>query len=175
MSKNWTNEDVIRINQRNQGIFAKTKATGNNGMEEDAKTTKTRKPSIQHESLLQQRCVAWFRAKYPKLSGLLIAIPNAQKRQVKYSKKGRAYVPSANRQIAEGMTAGVADLQLIKSKWTDGIVSFHGLWIEMKFGNGKQSEFQKEFQKNVESQWYQYVVCRSEQEFQDALNEYLKA
>ena len=82
---------------------------------------------------------------------------------------------------AEGVTAGVADLLLLVPNKI-----FHGLCIEMKIvreyvdGDGKfqrkksyQEKEQKEWQSLVENQGYMYVVCRTADEFQHIVDNYL--
>ena len=68
----------------------------------------------------------------------------------------------------EGMRSGVADLILLVPK---GLI--HGLCIEMKTEKGKQSDEQKEFEKQVIAQGYSYEVCRSLEEFMKVINKYL--
>lgn len=110
------------------------------------------------ESDLQARCVAWFDRKYPKYTQLLFAIPNGGHR----SKATAAVLKS------EGVRRGVADLFLAIP-----IMGIAGLFIEMKFKKGKQSAEQMEFQKQVESVGYKYVVCSSETNFQETITSYL--
>lgn len=75
---------------------------------------------------------------------------------------------------SEGQKRGVADLFLSIPRnapldnWKK-----HGLYIETKTDIGKQSKEQKEFQKAVESQGYQYTICRSIEEFIKTINDYL--
>ena len=42
--------------------------------------------------------------------------------------------------------------------------NFIPLWLEAKTGSGRQSEFQKSFQADVERRGHQYVVCRDSRE-----------
>lgn len=68
---------------------------------------------------------------------------------------------------AEGQLAGAADLWLSvpSGKW-------HGMYIEMKAGKGTQSEHQKAFQA-ANGRDYLYTVCRTFDEFRNAVNDYL--
>jgi len=119
--------------------------------------SKQRKPMSHEESNLQQQCVTWFRLVHPEL--VLFAIPNAAKR-------GKALASIMKR---EGMLAGVADLFLMcpsKEK--------HGLFIEMKTEDGKQTDTQKAFAWNSRSKGYAYELCRSFDEFRDIITKYLK-
>lgn len=125
------------------------------------------------ESRLQRACITWFRHQHPKLT--IFAIPNGGKRGV----------IEASIMKGEGVLAGVADLFLAVGKRTEvstlkahsngqHLVYNHGYFIEMKIGNGKQTEHQKSFQKAVEEQGYKYSVVRSLDEFISVINEYLK-
>ena len=112
---------------------------------------------MQHnESKLQIECVRWFRLAYPKLT--LFAIPNG----------GRRGKIEASIMKAEGVLAGVSDLFLANAS-----KEHHGIFIEMKHGSGKQTDSQLQFQKSVEEQGYQYIVCKSFDEFKKTIEEYL--
>ncbi len=123
-----------------------------------------KKPRKNDESKIQQSFIRWFSLQYPKLDKLLFAIPNGGKR----SKITASIMKS------EGQKRGVADLFLSIPRnapldnWKK-----HGLYIETKTDIGKQSKEQKEFQKAVESQGYQYTICRSIDEFIKTINDYL--
>lgn len=121
---------------------------------------KDRKATRHEESHLQRQCVAWFRLQYPKLARLLFAVPNGG---------GRSKV-EAGIMKAEGVTAGVSDLILLVPRGGHG-----ALCIEMKTDSrsSRQSEAQKEWQKDVESQGYMYVVVRTLDEFMKVVRDYL--
>lgn len=108
------------------------------------------------ESKLQIECVRWFRLAYPKLT--LFAIPNG----------GRRGKIEASIMKAEGVLAGVADLFLAAPS-----KEYHGIFLEMKHGSGKQTGSQKEFQNNAEAQGYQYTVCKTFDEFKTTIENYL--
>lgn len=122
------------------------------------------------ESVLQQNCVRWFRLQHRDLAMLLNAVPNGAK--VSQSQ--------ARILVAEGLTKGVADLELnvARGPW-------HGLKIEMKqekeeWHAGKRSVTrtyqrpeQRAWQEAVEAQGYKYAVCRSLNEFIDTIENYL--
>jgi hypothetical protein len=57
---------------------------------------------------------------------------------------------------AEGVKAGVADIFICRQS-----SMFNGLFIEVKFGNNKQTEKQIEFQDKVTNEGYLYRVVRS--------------
>ena len=112
-----------------------------------------------NEDKLQAECVRWFRYQYPHYT--LFAIPNGGQRNA---------VTGATLKKT-GTLAGVADLFLMVDKW--GQIMYNGLFIEMKTGKNKQTASQIEFQKKAEGGGYKYAVCRSFDEFQTVINNYL--
>ena len=121
-------------------------------------------PRKNDESKIQQSFIRWFSLQYSKLDKLLFAIPNGGKR----SKITASIMKS------EGQKRGVADLFLSIPKRTYSDIEYkNGLYIETKTEDGTQSKEQKEFQKAVESQGYQYTICRSIEEFIKTINDYL--
>lgn len=112
------------------------------------------------EHRLQSACVKWFRYQYPQYSRLLFAIPNGGARNAATGRKLKE----------EGVVAGVADL-FLSVPGNDGS---HGLYIEMKTLEGRQSDVQKQFQYDVEKQGYKYIVCRSVEEFVETAMCHLK-
>ena len=125
---------------------------------------KPRKKQSNEESKLQQACVKWFNMQYSRYNYILFAIPNGGKRGV----------ITASILKSEGTLAGVADFFLSVPKVTyNKETTKHGLFIEMKTKDGRQSESQKEFQKKVELVGYQYTICRSVEEFIKTINDYL--
>ena len=70
---------------------------------------------------------------------------------------------------AEGMLAGVADLLLLLPAQ-----GYTMLAIEMKTEKGRQSEWQKAWQKELEETGcYRYEVVRSFEQFRKLINDYL--
>jgi hypothetical protein len=124
------------------------------------------------ESKLQIACVTWFNMQWRQYQGLLFAIPNGGKR-------GKV---EAGIMKGEGVVPGVADLMLaVPSTRSIAAVNLrpqyefvHGLFIEMKYGPGKQSPAQIAFEQAVTAQGYQYSVCRTLEEFMNVINTYLK-
>ena len=112
------------------------------------------------ESKLQQACVRWFNYQHPKLRGILFAVPNGGRRD----KETGAMLK------AEGVLRGVADLILLKSN-----AHYGALLIEMKTEKGKQSPNQREWQEKIEKDGYKYVICRSKEDFQREVNNYLSS
>ena len=106
------------------------------------------------EGDIQEACVTWFRYAYPTY--LIFAIPNGGTRNAREAAQIKR----------EGALAGVADLIIV----ADNAV----LFIEMKTKKNKQQESQKRFQEAVERLGHRYVVCHSLQEFQLAVERWLK-
>lgn len=145
-----------------RGLNAKIRGTildnGSNEITiEDLRNKKV--PARHHESQLQQACVRWFRVQYPKLARCLFSIPNEGKR-------GRA---NSMRMKAEGMVAGVPDLFL-----TVPAKPYHGLFIEMKWGDNKPTANQVEFMREADHMGYKTVVVWSFEQFENAIKTYLK-
>jgi len=127
------------------------------------------------ESDIQKACVRLIRTHFKKYSPFLLKVGNGGKRTK----------IAAIRSLAEGELPGAADLFLaypspyIKKLMDSGSwimlrdKGFCGLWIEMKSKAGVQSEKQKEFQMNMESVGYKYVIVRSIDEFLHEMTVYL--
>lgn len=107
---------------------------------------------------LQTACVAWFRYQHPHL--ILFAIPNGAFLQGTPQQRIKQWAKLK----AEGARPGVADLFLAVPTSRGG-----GLFIEMKAGKGKQTQEQIEFERVVRGAGYGYVVCRSLDEFIEAV------
>lgn len=111
------------------------------------------------EHRVQVACVRWFRIAHRDLARVLIAVPNG----------GRRDATTGARLKAEGVVAGVSDLVLFVARG-----GYHGLCIEMKTVNGRQSSSQQAWQRAVMTQGYRYEVVRSVVEFIELIEEYLK-
>ena len=122
------------------------------------RTTKKPITSPLSESRIQHNCLLWFRTQYPALALLMFAVPNGGKRDEATGAKMKY----------EGALAGVSDIILLVPK-----KGYASLCIEMKKPGGKQSEKQKEWQRQVEKYRNKYVVCHSLEEFMDEVNGYL--
>ena len=101
----------------------------------------------QHESKLQQACVKWFRLQYP--NDCIFAVPNG----------GSRNAFEAVRLKAEGVLSGVSDIIIIKQNKV--------VFIEMKFGKGKQTESQLEFEAKVKSKGFEYYLVNSFELFRE--------
>lgn len=125
------------------------------------------KPARHEESGLQRECVRWFRREHPDLALLLNSVPNG----------ARVRQAQARVLLAEGLTKGVADLELNIARG-----AWHGLKIEMKrewqdAGGHRRRSYQtpeqREWQAAVEAQGYRYEVIRTREQFVDLITEYL--
>lgn len=112
----------------------------------------------QTESQIQKQCVAWFRRTYPDIEPLFFAVPNGGARNAWTGKIMRD----------EGVRSGVADLIL---QIPQG--GYASLAIEMKTPTGRQSDNQKKYERLAKMMRNKYVVCRSLEDFQRAVKEYL--
>lgn len=141
--------------------------------QQEQEASKRQKPKSHEESRLQEGCVTWFRLQYPKLALLLFAVPNGGKRTHRtIVRAGRVitYSPEAKQMKKEGVTAGVADLILLKPS-----KGYASLCIEMKTTekDSRQRESQKVWQQAAESAGNKYVVCRTLEEFMAVVKDYL--
>lgn len=114
----------------------------------------TRRKPRHIESSIQQQCVVWFRAAYPRY--LCFSVPNGGSRN---------NIEAAHLK-REGALAGVSDLIVVADRAV--------LFIEMKAPKGRQQETQKAFQQKVENLGHQYCICHSLQEFQLTVERWLK-
>lgn len=138
--------------KRREMTFEEMKAIAN-------KTT-TRKKSRHIESQIQQSCVKWFRLQFPEIGLLLFAVPNGGARNKR----------EAGILKGEGVTAGVADMILLKPSG-----GFASLCIEFKTEEkgSTQRETQKQWQKAAEAAGNKYVICRSFDDFRKEVISYL--
>lgn len=119
-----------------------------------SKAQKRAKPK-HHEEQLQTSCVQWFRLAFSQY--VCFAVPNG----------GSRNAIEAARMKQSGTLAGVSDLIVIGNKSI--------LFVEMKTNTGRQSDKQKQFQKDIERLGYQYVICRSLSEFMKSILAWDKA
>ena len=110
------------------------------------------------ESKLQQACVQWFRAQYPKYARLLIAVPNGGYRNAR----------EAGRMKSEGVVSGVADMLLLVSKTRCGSIA-----IEFKAPKGKQTLLQAEWASDYVNAGNWYFIIRDFDAFVDLINGYM--
>ncbi len=118
-------------------------------------------PLAETETRIQQRCIHWFRLQHTELwkDGVLFHISNEGIRSPRMGARFKK----------EGGVPGVADLCLALPRGGYG-----ALYIEMKRPRTYQSQSQKLWQKGMEKHGNRYAVCRSLEEFQKVVEEYLK-
>ena len=109
------------------------------------------------ESKLQQACVRWFRYQYP--TRIIYAIPNGGKRKFTTGSILRA----------EGLLSGVPDLFI-----AEPMGDFHGMYIEMKKGSGKQTPAQMDMEEKLINRGYLCSVCRTFEEFEMEVSSYFR-
>lgn len=119
----------------------------------------------QEERQLQAKCILWFRLQYPNFARLLISIPNGTR--FAGSEKQRAIL--GKRFKEEGMMPGASDLFLFVPSG-----ELHGLAIEMKTPKGTQSPNQALFETAIIEQGYGYVMPKTFEQFQRAIQMYLE-
>lgn len=132
--------------------FEEMKAKANKG--------KPRKKPRHEESQIQQSCVRWFRMQFPDIALLLFAVPNGGARNKR----------EAGILKGEGVTAGVADIILLKPSG-----GFASLCVEFKTEDkgSSQRETQKRWQEVAETAGNKYVICRSFDDFYREVRSYL--
>lgn len=113
-----------------------------------------------NESQIQQSCINWFKAQYPRLwqDGVLFHIAN----------EGVRLGGSGNRAKKEGLVRGVADLCLAMPR-----KGFGALYIELKKPGCYQRPSQKTWQESMERHGNKYVVVKSVESFMRVIQEYL--
>jgi len=95
------------------------------------------------ESLLQQSIVEYLKVK--KI--LVFSVPNGM------LLGGRNNFQLMNMLKKEGLLPGVSDLIIVTKKEV--------LFVEIKYQKGIQSDYQKEFQRNIEALGYKYLIWYS--------------
>ena len=116
---------------------------------------------IDNEAGAQEALFSWIGyqlGRYPELK-LAYHIPNGGKRDAR----------TAANLKRQGVKAGVPDIHLPVARG-----GYHGLYIELKVGKNKQTEKQKEWQRELTKQGYLSVVCYGWQEAAEQLVNYLE-
>lgn len=113
------------------------------------------------EDTLQRSCVEWFGYQYPSLSWALFHVPNG----------GRRDPREAARFKGLGVRPGVPDLFLILPS---GDGKFHYLALELKIGKNTQTDYQRQYEININRNGGRYVVIRSLDQFIEEIKNYLK-
>lgn len=161
---NWRYNEQMRLFFDNHAICKKQPAMTIEELRElnDKRNRLPRGKASASEHQLQVECVMWFRLQYPQLAPLLFAIPNGGAR----AKKTAAMLK------AEGVTAGVPDLQLAIPTIDN---SAHGLFIEMKNGTSNTLSKEQRYMKDrLESAGYEYRCCRNFEDFRQNTTNYIR-
>lgn len=116
------------------------------------------------ESQEQKALVRWFNLQYPKMAGLLFAIPNGSH----LAGDAVTRAKKMHRMKAEGLRPGVSDLFLMIPR-----KGAHGMWIEMKADKGVTSQAQNAFQLDAKEQGYAAITCHGFDMARGAIEEYL--
>lgn len=147
------NETVLQIALEKRAALQRNKET----YDERRLRFEKQEQTMKHvESDIQAACVRWFRYQHP--DKVIFSIPNG----------GYRNAITAAIMKREGALAGVADLFLM---WPAG--NFHGLFIEMKTKQGRQSDTQALFMYEAIKAGYSYVICHSFDEFKNEIDKYL--
>ena len=115
---------------------------------------------IEWEAAEQEKLIQWTELvtlRIPEIA-LLFAVPNG----------GHRHRAVAAKLKAQGVRAGVPDLCLPVPRG-----HYHGLFIEMKYGNNRPSPLQKWWLDQLQRQGYRTVVCWSYDEARVAIESYL--
>jgi hypothetical protein len=102
-----------------------------------------------------------YKREIPEL-GSLFAIPNQ-------GGGGKGAIYRGRKMVKEGLRSGVPDIFLPSPRG-----KFHGLFIEMKFGDGRLSPAQKEWLNILTLAGSLCVVCYSFDSAKDAILDYLQ-
>lgn len=126
----------------------------------ETKASPRKKRMVKHEEAdMQAEFFRQVKILFPKLpEKLLFAVPNGGSRHK---------IEAANMK-RQGVKAGVADVILLVPK-----KGYASLCLEFKTSTGRQSDEQKEFQRQAEACRSKYVVVRSVMQGINTLKEYL--
>lgn len=122
---------------------------------------KSKRTLQRSESLLQERCVRYWRTLFR---------PNEDEYYLFYKvhNEGKKTKSRAAKDKALGIVAGAADMNLDIARQ-----GYHGLRIEFKRIGGKQSKQQKLFQQALEKNGYLYKVVQTFEDFELLIKWYL--
>jgi hypothetical protein len=110
------------------------------------------------ECRLQISVLKWFSLQYPNLEGLLVGYPAGVYLDLR----------TASRMKAMGLRPGYPDLHLlVASKGS------HALFIELKSTKGRASKVQQDFHHKLRSQDYTVIICKSFEDVQEGIFDYL--
>lgn len=116
---------------------------------------------ISKEGRIQAECFAWFWNTFPQYRKLLFHVANENDRSDSNAIQGAM-------RKSLGIVPGVSDFVFLVKRG-----DFGALLIEMKDDTGTQKPAQREWQALVEAHGYKYVICRSLEQFQIEICNYL--
>ena len=120
----------------------------------------------QPEAKIQAECYTWWYNTFPHYRGLLFACTNQNERSGDIGKKAQLISGAMRKNM--GVYPGVSDIICLIPRG-----KYHGLMLECKTETGRQSLQQIEWQKQVESQGYQYKIFRDLLGFKSIIHWYL--
>lgn len=123
-----------------------------------------------NEDQIQHSFINLLKVKNSGLYPFVFHIPNGGFRPYSFSSSGKLYCSEGVKMKRLGVKPGVADIFVMMPT-----VEYHGLWLEFKSENGKQTAEQKDFERLATSAGYCYRVVRSVYEAIDSLNKYFEA
>ena len=119
---------------------------------------KPKQHHVQHEEMMQMQILREMERLFPAYAMLLVHNCN----------EFNGTKAQGGKRKSMGIRKGFPDLSFFVPT-----EHYHGLHIELKCGRNKQSEEQKKYQELLEKQGYQYVVCKSVEEFINGIDKYL--
>jgi hypothetical protein len=109
-----------------------------------------------YEDKMQIEYVRWFKYQYPNIA-------------IHHSPNGGFRTNFEAAQFKRmGTMAGFPDLFIMYAN-----SSYHGLFIELKTAEGKQTEAQVAFEKKAAKNGYKYTICRDLEQFMGVVNTYI--
>jgi hypothetical protein len=125
--------------------------------------------SEHHEQAALFQWAAYNQPQYPQLA-LLFAIPNGAGLNHQVSKNGRRYSPEAAKLKTEGLKSGVPDVCLPCARG-----SYHGLYIELKYGRNTPSPQQRAWHTALREQGYRVDICYGWEPAAQTILDYLES
>lgn len=116
-----------------------------------------------NETSLQKACVTWFKLQFP--NEIIFSVPNGAFLSGPHIQRAIQW----KKLEATGALKGMLDLVIARPNRINA-----GLFIEMKFGDNKPTEEQKEVMLKLLSKGYLCQVCWSLDEFMTTVNNYFQ-
>lgn len=126
-------------------------------------SAKRKRTPVQHEFELQRDLVRWLSAEYPDLPVQGSAVGALLYGDKKQRARQSAVLKS------KGVSNGYPDVMI----HAGGGHGKHGLGIELKCGNNKQSPAQKDWERKLKLNEYEYIVVWTLEDAKDQIEKYL--